>query len=297
MSPIVAAVDFSSGSERAAALAAGLAARAGAPLHLVHADVLYRSTGDGAPPAAVPSGALRLRLERLAATLGRPDASVAVERHTSAASALIGYAERVDAGLLAVGTHGRSGLRRLLLGSVAEACVSSAPCPVLAVPDGSQATFAPDAPILVAVDFSARSRAALTAAHGLAGWTGAPVELVHVIRDGGPYPAIAPGVLSLSDVDPRAAESVRERLWRFAAQGSDPAPADVHAGLGAPGRVIAALASERGAGAIVIGTHGRTGLAWIVGSVAASTLRRSPCPVLTLTEAERLPRPVHSALN
>ncbi|WP_412061952.1 universal stress protein [Rubrivirga sp. IMCC45206] len=297
MSPIVAAVDFSPGSERAAALAAALAARAGTPLHLVHADVLFRSDGGGAAPGTVPSSALRLRLERLAATLGRPDASVAVTRHTSATTALAGYTQRERAGLLVVGTHGRSGLRRLLLGSVAEACIASAPCPVLAVPDGAAPALAPTAPILVAVDFSGRSRAALSAAHALAGWTGAPVELVHVIRDGGPYPPIAPGVLSLSDVDPTAADSVRERLWRFAAQGPDPAPADVHAGLGAPGRVIAALAAERGAGAIVIGTHGRTGLAWLVGSVAASTLRRSPCPVLTLTEAVRMPRPVHSALS
>lgn len=296
MSPIVAAVDFSSSSERAAALAVALAARAGAPLHLVHADVLYRSSGDGAAPVAVPSSALRLRLERLATTLGQPDASVAVERHTSAATALIGYAERVDASLLVVGTHGRSGMRRLLLGSVAEACVASASCPVLTVPEGAEPTFAPNAPILVAVDFSARSRAALAAAHGLADWTGAPIELVHVIRHSGPYPDIVPGMLSVSDIDPAEAEAVRERLWRFAAQGPDPAPDAVHAGLGSPGRVIAALAAERGAGAIVIGTHGRAGLAWIVGSVAASTLRRSPCPVLTLTEAERLPRPVHSAL-
>ena len=50
-----------------------------------------------------------------------------------AAAAIVQAARRHRAGLVVVGTHGRSGVRRLLLGSVAERVVRSAPCPVLTV--------------------------------------------------------------------------------------------------------------------------------------------------------------------
>ena len=90
---------------------------------------------------------------------------VAVERGVSAQEAILAYTERVGADLLVVGTHGRTGLGRLLLGSVAEACVNRAPCPVLTVP-ASAAKLAPSAatPILLPVDFTPRTEAALQAA-------------------------------------------------------------------------------------------------------------------------------------
>ena len=307
---VVAALDFSAGSEAALVRAADLAERAGATLHLLHGDVLFRSSGDGALPDRAPSSALRVRIERFAAdALGLPDSAaldalgptVAVVRDVTAPAAVLRYAESVEADLLVLGTHGRSGLSRLLVGSVAEAVVAAAPCPVLTVPNRGGAPLpAPDAPVLVAVDFSERSHAALAAGHALAAPYGAPVELVHVVRDAGPYPGFAPNILSLVDFDPEQGEAVRDRLVRFAGASGWPAPAAAHVGLGAPARVIADLAAERGAAAVVLGTHGRTGLAHaLIGSVAEGALRRAPCPVLTIKETERLggeARPVRSAL-
>ena len=293
---IVAALDFSPGSAAALVRAVDLAERSGAALHLLHADVLFRSSGDGAPDAS-PSAALRVRVERFAAdVLGldgdafdRLGPEISVVRDITPPAAILRYTSGVDADLLVVGTHGRSGVARLLLGSVAEALVAAAPCPVLTVPRGaSHVSPSDDVPVLVAVDFSERSRAALAAGHALAALFGAPVELVHVVRDAGPYPAFAPDVLSVSDVDPDETEVVRERLRRFAGAATDAPLAECHVAYGAPSRVIPTLAAARGAGVIVMGTHARTGLARIVGSVAEATLRRAACPVLTLKELERL---------
>ena len=305
---IVAALDFSPGSAAALVRAADLAERSGAALHLLHGDVLFRSSGDGAPDAA-PSAALRVRVERFAAMalgldsneLDQLGPEVSVVRDVTPSAAILRYASEVDADLLVVGTHGRSGVARLLLGSVAEALVAAAPCPVLTVPkDAADTSPSAQAPVLVAIDFSERSRAALAAGRALATLYGAPVELVHVVRDAGPYPAFAPDILSVSDVDPDEAVVLRERLHRFAGGSTDAPPVTCHVAYGAPSRAVPALAAERGAGVLVMGTHGRTGLARIVGSVAEATLRRAPCPVLTLKEVEHFgdeSAPVRSALT
>lgn len=304
---LVVALDFSPSSRAALTYAADLARRSGATLHLLHADVLFRSSGDGAPPDGVPSGTLRVRMERFASSTLGPKADLdalspilAVVRDVNPASVILRYVEDVEADLLVLGTHGRSGLSRLLMGSVAGACVASAPCPVLTVPLGDEA-FRADAPVLVAIDFSERSGVALAAGHALATLTGSAVEVVHVVRDAGPYPGFAPNILSLTDYDPAQGEAVRERMKRFVETLPGPAPSTFHVSIGSPSRVIPALAAELGAGAIVMGTHGRQGISHaLIGSVAESTLRRATCPVLTLKE-DHLPKvaslPVESAMS
>lgn len=293
---IVAAIDFSPASTTAARHAADLAARAGAALHLVHADVLFHASGDGVPQA-VPSGHLRLRLERFADEVLGPDhaATVAVERNVAVPAALLRYAEAVRADLLVIGSHGRGRLARMLLGSVAEAVVAASPCPVLTLPAGSESAPEDGAPVLVAVDFSERSRDALEAGAALAALTAAPLELVHVVRGSGPYPGIAADMFSLWDVDPEAADTARGRLLRFAA--GTPI-SEAHVIFGSPERVLPALAETSSARALVIGTHGRGELARaILGSVAQASLRRAPCPVLSIARAPRdRPAPVRSAL-
>lgn len=294
---VVAAVDFSPASATAARHAAALAARAGAALHLVHADVLFHASGDGVPQA-VPSGHLRLRLERFADEVLGSDhtATVTVERNVAVPEALLRYARSVGADLVVIGSHGYGRLTRMLLGSVAEVVVAASPCPVLTLPaDGSPVTE-DGAPVLVAVDFSERSRDALRAGAALATLTGAPLELVHVVRGSGPYPGAAPGLLSLWDVDPAAADTARGRLLRFAA--GTPV-AEVHVAFGSPGRVLPRLAAARGAGTLVVGTHGRGDLARaLLGSVAQASLRRAPCPVLSVARAPRVAlAAVHSALE
>ena len=285
--PTVVALDFSPGSESALVRAATLAARAGAPLHAVTADP------DEAGPHVTHD-----ELEAFVAQALGEDAAdaLAVVGGLSVLSAVLHYAERVGAGLLVVGTRGRPGVGRLLAGSVAEACVAAAPCPVLTVPHGVEAHEpSAAAPVLVAVDFGGLGAGALAAGRAFADLHGAPLEVVHVVRDLGPYAGLSRTALSLDVVDPERAEAVRQRLRRCEAV-RQAAPDALHVALGEASRQIAAVAAARAAGAVVLGTHGRTGVAHaILGSTAESTLRRSPCAVLTV-RPRAVPRPVRLAV-
>lgn len=272
---IAVALDFSPGSEAALIRAATLAARTGAMLHAVHAD---------------PGGAFEARNRELtafiAAALG-PEAvgsvRLAVVGGPSVVASLLRYTTSVEADLLVLGTHGRSGPDRFLVGSVAESCVAAAPCPVLAVPHSVTAYApSPEAPILVAVDFTPLSRSALALGQRQAALYGAPIEAVHVVRDLGPYTGFSPSALSLDALDPERAADVRRRLARFA---GEHAPDALHVALGTASRQIARLADERRAGLVVMGTHGRSGTAHsLIGSTAGATLQRAPCPVLTVRQ-------------
>lgn len=147
---ILVPVDFSAGSEAAAAYAGWLAGQLGARVRLMHAvEPATSAMPSGVPPyvyeqlrasrEAVRREAER-ELEAMAARLEgrdgapRPEVAVetgAVDRAESAGDTIVRVARDARADLIVMGTHGRSGLRRMLLGSVAEQVVRSADCPVL----------------------------------------------------------------------------------------------------------------------------------------------------------------------
>lgn len=113
--------DFSDCARYAGGKAAELARHFGAHVHVLHVD----------PPVTEP--AAPERLAQAAAQLGPGiDATTATTSGT-AARAICAYARRIGADLIVIGTHGRTGVSHTLLGSVAEAVVRRAPCPVLTV--------------------------------------------------------------------------------------------------------------------------------------------------------------------
>ncbi|WP_251981142.1 universal stress protein, partial [Salinibacter ruber] len=137
---LLVAHDFSPSSNRALAHAVDLAARTGAALHLMYVDrtaegVLFE--GGKAPP----DDELQDRFEeRCHASLAPHDRSPAEDRvvchavrGVSPAPLLVEKAEEIDADLIVTGTEGRRGARRLIVGSVAEEVLRTAPCPVLTV--------------------------------------------------------------------------------------------------------------------------------------------------------------------
>ncbi|MEM1054823.1 MAG: universal stress protein [Bacteroidota bacterium] len=285
---IVAATDLSPASAPALRQAAALAARTGADVHVFYSEVAFReASGSGVGRVRVEAfvaetlGLSRTEVDRLAPT-------VAVVRDVSAPDAIVRYTCTVGADLLVVGTHGRTGIGRLLLGSVAEACVSRAVCPVLTVPsDATVLAPSAGAPILVPVTLGDPADGLLDVASAVAVQTSAPVELVHVVREAGPYPDLVPDYFSVADNDPEEATRVRERLLQI---GASVRPREVHALMGDPSRVIPRLAASIRAGLVVMGTHGRRGIGrMVLGSVAEATLRRAPCPVLTLKAADLQP--------
>lgn len=148
---ILHASDFSPASRSAFAIARVLAKKLGARLILFHAyEGIPPLVGTPMMPMAGPgSGALVDRLwataktagerglERLAARARRDGLRVSTRLEVGApASAIVRAARKERAAMVVVGTHGRTGLPRLLLGSVAERVIRTAPCPVVTVPRG-----------------------------------------------------------------------------------------------------------------------------------------------------------------
>jgi universal stress protein A len=137
--------------------------------------------------------------------------------------------------------------------------------------------------ILVPTDFSADGDAAVRYALDLARMCHAQVHLLHVVDD-----PLAAGMWSSEVYTYQIAELqinlVREAEVRLAqAIPSGAANVSSEVRTGSPWRKIIEVAAERSSDLIVMGTHGRTGVAHIVmGSVAERVLRRAPCPVLTL---------------
>jgi len=141
--PVVAATDLSDPSLPAIAAGAEEAKRLGAPLHVVHAIDATGGTyfsalaaAFGAPPV-IPSAeiqeqarkALQTTLENAIQRIGAKGEAVILDG--APVVEIVRYAEKHHARTLVVATHGRTGLRRIALGSVAEKVIRSAHCPVL----------------------------------------------------------------------------------------------------------------------------------------------------------------------
>lgn len=131
-------VDFSENNAAALAYASGLAATFEAELHIVHVDeaahLVVVSEPEGFTYAAAQAGALREEMKSLLEKTQPTDPKVAFQRHLLqgvAAAEISGLAEREQVDLIVMSSHGRSGLSRLLMGSVAESVLRHAKCPVL----------------------------------------------------------------------------------------------------------------------------------------------------------------------
>lgn len=144
---ILVPVDFSEHSQRALDEAVGLAKKFGAELHLVHCYQVYPAGGVAPYDVVLPESVERTIQEAARALLAEwaekaAGQGVRVQRHLSASAPSSGIADLAEAlgvDLIVIGTRGLSGLKHVLLGSVAERTIRSAPCPVLTVKRGAVA--------------------------------------------------------------------------------------------------------------------------------------------------------------
>jgi nucleotide-binding universal stress UspA family protein len=283
---ILCPIDFSAGSRQAMRTAIRLANAAGAELVLAHAwftppisfaddhsfspGVLEDLQG-GAETAleAAAREATELGATRLATRLlgGTP-------RHE-----ILGLLEHDPAfDLVVLGTHGHTGLARVLLGSIAESVVRRAPCSVLVVrPDSEPRPFAR---VLCPIDFSADSQQALELAARLVDPAGGGIALLHVIDPPAVYTRAQQALELAHELD----QSTLKQLDRCAAElaGKTPAPVTTLSRVGRPGAEILKLLDEDpGFDLVVTGSHGRTGLErMLLGSVAEKVVRHAGRPVL-----------------
>lgn len=287
--------DFSDRSERALPYALYLAEEFGAELHLFHAVVLHgddpANREQDFPDLDEAYRELRSwasgRMDRAAADAEGREVSIvkAQDRGIAAAPTIVEYADDHDVDLVVVPSHGRRGVRRMLLGSVAEEVLRTAGCPVLTLKaDGGEPPAGRIERIVVPVDFSEHADLALASAGALADRVGAELQVVHVIPElsyPDPYFADAAALRAMTkaareEVPQALAEKVDEVL------GED-ASVETHMVVGRPAGEIAAFAEERDADLIVMGSHGRTGLERVfLGSVAEGVVRQASRPVLTV---------------
>jgi len=227
-------------------------------------------------------------------------------RYGRAAEEILDHARTSGIDLIAMSTHGRSGIGRVLLGSVAERVLPEAPVPVFLRRAAGPAPAwtrgeaqearppvrthwaasagQPIGHILCPVDFSRTSTAAMAQAGMLAQRFGADLTVLHVVYD--------PLDVTCLHIPHPPQEQLRDELIREAertlqAQVSrrlrSLPRAKTAVALGSPFREIIRYAQEHQVDLIVMGTQGLSGLNHLImGSTAERVVRMAPCPVLTI---------------
>ena len=291
------ATDFSDVSDAALPYLTALSLRYGSTVHVVHVlpDVALLRPG---APDPVMFGSIyeeahsvaQEKIQQLAKRLkGFPHKTYV--RHGEVLEVVKDIVEEQKIDLLVLGTHGRSGLGKLLIGSVAEKIFRQANCPVLTVGPGVPATervresrHDHDLPpvqvkfgsILYATDFKPDAVDGASYAVSLAREFNSHLTLLHVIEDFGEHLHERPGPIETALA--KLEELVPDR------EGLRYAPEFV-AEYGAPGELILKIADEYEADLIILGvrpTSSSTAATHFGRSVAHKVVAGANCPVLTI---------------
>jgi nucleotide-binding universal stress UspA family protein len=291
---ILCPMDFSESSIRALAYAAVVARWYDAQLTVLHVVPTFepmQARGDLGEPVRLVTPIPR---EQVIAEMNRslnladlsPRATPLAEPGDPQ-STIIDQALSKKADLIVMGTHGRRGFKRLLLGSVTEAVLREAPCPVLTVPADARAPL-PEAGtfkrILCPIDFSPSALQALGFALDLARQADGRVTLLHAIEwlaEDEPGPSMHFNVPEYrryieSDAQQRIRALVADesRTW---VEIKDVVQ------FGRPYREILRAAEAKPADLIVMGAQGRGGIGLaLFGSTTQQVVRGATCPVLTV---------------
>lgn len=290
---ILVPTDFSDQAAQAMRYAVPLARQLGGKISLLH--VLDRLFVPAASIAAMTdenriAEAAGQRLDELAQASIPPELLDKVLVRTGRAYQDIAEAAQgLHIDLIVMATQGRTGLKRALLGSTAERVVRHAACPVLTVrshagansPSIKSRSLAPRINrILVPVDFSPRSQAAVRFATRLARAMKARIGLLHVVQ---PLPINSAKYREVRQFDAEAKLEARRNLKALAALVPKDIKTEQLLRQDVPHRGITDAARAWRCDSIVLPTRGRTGVEYIVlGSTAEKVVRHAHCPVLTL---------------
>ena len=284
---ILVATDFSEVSRHALQQAAAIARLHQSKLILLHIlpqEPFVESTLEPAPWEYMDVvGSAKTAMKQFAddESLAGLSCETLLERGSMELSLLGTIRERAIS-LLVIGTRGRSGIAKLLLGSTAEQMFRRADCPVMTVgPDEPSAllTHGRFQSILFATDFSAASRHALSYAVAFARESQAPLTILHVVEES------SVTALYLRD---EIMESARQRLQKLLpdVKGLERDP-EIELVNGFPSDEILRVAGEKHADLIVMGVHKSSGfgarasshLPW---TTAYTVVGHAQCPVLTV---------------
>lgn len=285
-SRILCAIDFSDGSQLALRTAARLAKEADAELvllHVWHLPAISFLAEHPSPPE--PARLAQEEQEQVLATAVEQAIALGAPRVSSRFLSGAPWDQIVEASqgaspsdLIVMGSHGRTGLSRFLLGSVAEKVVRHAPCSVLITRE--RGSTAPFQQVLCPLDFSEGARPAAELAAELTTAGGAGITLLHVLE----LPVAVAGEAFprdfLESLDKRAATLLEQ--WAAHLRAKTEVPVTTRIRIGGPGaQAVAVLEQDPGFDLVIVGSDGRTGLRRaLLGSVAEKIVRHAPCSVL-----------------
>jgi nucleotide-binding universal stress UspA family protein len=288
---IVTATDFSEASVPALSIAGAWAKARNARLSLLHAydpwplgPSMSEAAGDDLAKAETAKEVAKAVDEELSRVVAERFGDVEVTKKAIAQPAawlaVCDYASEEDADLIVVGSHGRTGIERLLIGSTAERVTRHASCPVLTV-RGSVSSQDFPRHILVATDFSEASESAFEPARELATKHGSKLTVGHVYDASpimfGEHPSFTDAATLDAELKDRLKALMEARFAGVAGVRM--------ALLAAPSPVmgLSDYAREEQVDLLVVATHGRSGVKRVLmGSVAERIVRHAPCSVLAV---------------
>ncbi len=284
---ILFATDFSPCSNAALPYALSVARRYGATLHAAHvmptkAELVLMSPESWPTVAEEEDKRIQSYVDQLEKQLQELPHSVLTPRG-NVANAIAQIVEEREIDLLVLGTHGRTGVGKLFLGSVAEEVFRRAACPVLSI--GPNVSCQPTGEIqfqhiVFATDFSEDSLAALPYAVSLAEEDQAQLALLHVVEQP------AAGISDLEEVKVYVMRSLKELVPPEAEPWCHPqCLLEFGQQFAPPAERILEIAEDQSADLIVLGVRpvrGKLGLTTHLASTTAHILTKASCPVLTV---------------
>jgi nucleotide-binding universal stress UspA family protein len=288
MKRILCPVDRSPSSLQAFDHAIALARWRGARLHLM--EVIEAPNPYGVPTETRTD--LKRDLERVLVARRVSDVKVTISlRQGNVVQEILAQAKASRSNLIVIGSHGRGGIQRLVLGSIAEKVLRLSTCPVLTVRRGVNQrrrgrARPPFETILCPTDFSAAANHAVTYARRLAKEANARLILMTAVE----WP-LSDGVTSgpVADLRKSIEADARRELSRLVPQrGSDGGRAETVVVSGKASAAIVELARRRSADLIVMGVSGRSALdVTLLGSTTHHVIREGSWPVLTVPAVKR----------
>ena len=289
---ILVPTDFSETAHAAVEQALILAVKYDAELTVLHARLLFEDD-----PAELPKklssleeeekeveNALMRKIKKCTEHSSHLKIKHEIIRGYSAPSAILGYINNHEFDLVVIGTHGRTGLEHILIGSVAEKVVRYARFPVLTVRSKEyiRESFKK---ILVPFDFNEPAVLALKTAAEFVDDAHGEIHLLYAVEQD-VHPAFyAWGMKSVFEIIPDLKEKVQTRMdesIRSIDELKDKKIVKI-VREGKPHKKISAYADEIKPDALVIGTHGLVGLErFLLGSTTERVIRSVPFPVLTV---------------
>ncbi|GAB5518516.1 MAG: universal stress protein [Rhodothermales bacterium] len=287
---ILVPTDFSETATQALASAVALAKAYRADLWLLHIPMPFAPEVYGMAGETMLDPDLDDRVQdrirvKMAETIDALDAS-AVPIHTLQRSGfnvgelIVEEANRLEADVIVMGTHGRRGLARLMLGSVAEYVARHASMSVLMVPKNGGVH---PRRVLAPTDFSADAKAAVVVAKELADAHDAILDVLHVVEPL-PLPTVfAMGSRNLYDYLPDLREHILRELHGLVAGAK--VITSTHVAEGHAAHSIVTFAATHETGLIVLTPHGASALTrFVMGSTTEKVARTAPCSVLIVRQ-------------